>query len=116
MTKNHVKDVYQPYSKTTTKSPHHQSINNDIVNRNLTNYQLIPGSELDTYWAQNLNKQQMNAKAQRIAQQQSQLSRSGYTSDYSGSIPIFYNSVPNNMGGSVKTIGQAEQQYLFTRP
>ena len=115
MTKNNVKQVYQPYSKTNTPSPNHQNINHSIVSRNLTNYQLMPASELDSYWSKNLTKQEMRNKAQRIAQQQSQLSRSGMVCDNSGSIPICYNSDPNNDGGRVLPIGAAEQQYLFSR-
>jgi len=115
MTKNSVKDNYQPFSKTNSKSPNHQNINHSINSRNLTNYQLMPAADQDTFWNRNLQNEQANAQAQRIAEQQSQLSRSGYRCDYSGSIPLCYNQQPNWMGGENESIGQAEQQYLFSR-
>ena len=115
MTKNCVKDNYQPFSKTNSKSPNHQNINHSINSRNLTNYQLMPAADQDVYWNNVYNKEQANNKAQRIAEQQSQLSRSGYSCDYSGSIPICYNQQPNWEGGVNESIGDAEQQYLFSR-
>ena len=114
MTKNCVKDNYQPFSKTNAQSTKHQNINHSINSRNLTNYQLMPAADQDVYWNNVYNREHFNAKTQRTAEQQSQLSRSGYICDYSGSIPICYNQQPNWMGGETKSIGQVEQQYLYS--